>query len=124
MADTPSVPENLGPEGRALWDAIRPNYELRPDEERMLSDACREADMLAKLEAAQRKAPLMSSGSMGQKIISPYISEMRQHRTVLSALLKALKLPDEANSGSKADYTSEHMRKAARARWDKARKGA
>lgn len=114
----PKMPSKLGAPGRELWKSIAGVYELRPDELRILSDACREADLIAKLEEAQLDEPLTTKGSMGQKVISPFISELRQHRTVLSALLKSLKLPDSpAGSERKQDFVSEQARMAARARW-------
>lgn len=120
-------PAGLREAGRELWDSIAehdPPYELRPDEVRILIDACREADVVAQLEEAQEDAPLMVRGSMGQEVISPYISELRQHRTVLAGLLKALKLPDTpAGASRKRETTSDQARAAARARWG-APKGA
>jgi hypothetical protein len=123
----PDAPDDLRDAGRKLWDSIakhEPPYELRPDEVRILVDACAEADLIADLELEQANAPIMVKGSMGQKVISPMISELRQHRTVLAGLLKSLKLPDTpASAGQTRDRTSELARAAARARWG-APKGA
>lgn len=118
---TPKAPTKLGKYGRELWKSViehDPPYELRPDEIRVLADACREADLIAKLEEAQAEAPLTAKGSQGQVVISPFISELRQHRTVLSQLLKSLKLPDsDAGSQRKSAHSSDQARAAARARW-------
>lgn len=118
-------PPNLGEYGRELWSSIVPTYDLRPDELRVLADACREADIIHRLEEAQLEEPLTTTGSMGQKVISPFISELRQHRTVMASLLKSLKLPDTpAGAAQKTRHTSEQARAAARARWDARRDGA
>lgn len=119
-------PSNLGEYGRDLWQSIVPTYDLRPDELRVLADACREADIIHRLEEAQLEEPLTTTGSMGQKVISPFISELRQHRTVLAGLLKSLKLPDTTPAGvaQRTRHTSEQARAAARARWDARRDGA
>lgn len=117
----PKMPAKLAAPGRALWKSViehDPPYDLRPDELRVLADACREADLIAKLEQAQLDEPLTTKGSMGQKVISPFISELRQHRTVLANLLKSLKLPDsDAGAQRKSDYVSEQARAAVRQRW-------
>lgn len=113
-----SPPDGLGDAGLALWRSIVPAYELRPDEVRLLADACREADLVARLEEALTDAPLMVIGSQGQQVINPLMQEVRQHRTVLAQLLKALKLPDSpAGAKQKAAAASEQARAAARARW-------
>lgn len=113
-------PAGLAEAGQALWDSIVPAYELRPDEARMLADACREADIVQRLEDELADAPLMVTGSQGQLVASPLVSELRQHRSVLAALLKSLKLPDSpAGAQQKTARISEQARAAARARWAK-----
>lgn len=122
MATNALMPTRLGAAGKQLWQQIVLGYDLRPDEVRVLVDACREADMIDKLEAAQRDQPLMVRGSQGQLVASPLVSELRQHRTVLAALLKGLKLPDtDAQAGQRAALESDQARAAARARWDRKR---
>ena len=118
MAVKPKIPTRLGTAGKGLWKQIGGVYELRPDELRILEDACREADIVDRLEAELVDAPLMVKGSMGQLVASPLVSEVRQHRTVLAGLLKALKLPDDAaGAAQKTQYVSDQARAAARARW-------
>jgi hypothetical protein len=115
---TPPVPRGLSPAGLALWRSIVPAYELRPDELRVLHDACREADVVARLAEALEDAELLVTGSQGQKVINPLVQEVRQHRTVLAALLRQLKLPDTPSGArQKQDLVSEQARAAARARW-------
>jgi hypothetical protein len=111
-------PPSLGKRGRALWDSIVPKYDLRPDELCTLEDACREADLIERLHAELAEAELTTKGSMGQEVASPYVSEIRQHRTVLTNLLKTLKLPDSAaGAARKRAQVSDAARAAARVRW-------
>jgi len=117
-ANVPKVPRDLNEGGQALWDSIIPAYELRPDEVRILIDACREADIIERLEAELVDADLMVKGSMGQLVASPLVSEVRQHRSTLAGLLAKLKLPDSpAGAARKRAVVSEKAVKAARARW-------
>jgi hypothetical protein len=121
VAETPS---SLGAEGARLWSEIAGRYDLRPDEVRILADACREADIVERLEVDLRTSELMVRGSQGQLVASPLVSEVRQHRTVLAALLRALKLPDtDSQATQKAARDSEQARAASRARWDRKRTG-
>lgn len=117
------MPAKLGPKGRALWKSIaesEENYTLRADELRLLEDAAREADMIERLEDAQRDEPLTAKGSMGQTVASPFVSELRQHRGTLASLMKQLQLPNSAlGVQQKRAAVSETNRANARARWDK-----
>jgi len=119
----PKKPTALGPDGSLLWDSVTKAHEdLGPDTVRLLTDACREADIVGRLEDEQRDAPLMVRGSQGQLVASPLISEVRQHRAVLAGLLKALRLPQTAGDAKRAEQeASEQARKAVRARWDRPR---
>lgn len=118
MAKAPT-PRNLSTAGRKLWTEITSNYQLRADELRILEDACRESDLIDTLNAATADAELVVQGSTGQPVINPLISELRQHRSTLAALLRQLKLPDESDT---AENRSTAARAAANARWS--RRGA
>lgn len=114
------MPASLGEQGSALWLEITGGYSLRPDEVRMLVDACREADLVERLEIELRDSPLMVVGSQGQLVSSPLVSEVRQHRSVVASLLKSLKLPDSSvGDQQKSQLASDQARTAARARWDR-----
>lgn len=117
---SPRKPNGLGKRGLQLWKSIASDFDLRADEARVLEDACREADIIEKLEDAMVDAPLTVTGSMGQLVAHPLIQELRQHRGVLQRLLVSLKLPDD---GAKAGDTTSSARKAAEARWS-GRRGA
>lgn len=99
----PYAPRRLGPGGRRLWSAVLKEHPiLRPDEARILEDACREADLIDEMEAEQKDASKTTKGSMGQLVAAPLVSELRQHRATLTTLLRALAL-DRAQAASAAD---------------------
>ena len=110
-----TAPSNLDPAGAALWASIADDYDLRPDELRILEHACRETDLIALMQEELSVSPLMTTGSMGQPVVHPFVSELRQHRTVLAALLRSLKLPD-ADDGAPA---VNQQRQAGAASWAK-----
>jgi hypothetical protein len=97
-------------------------YEFRPDELRILEDCCAEIDLIDDLASRQRGAERVVKGSMGQPVINPLISELRQHRATLATLLGKLQLPDD-DAGSVSDSVpgsrvrSTAARHAANARW-------
>lgn len=119
----PRCPAGLGKAGKELWKSIAGDgkWEFRPDELRVLADACGEADLIAMLESGLVGQPLLVRGSQGQDVIHPVISELRQHRSTLRALLGALKLSDDAEDVS-SGVRSSAARAAANARWS--RRGA
>lgn len=114
-----TAPAKLGTEAKRIWDEVTTSYRLRPDELRVLEDACREVDLIERLETAVRSGELMVRGSQGQPVANPLVQEIRQHRQVVKSLLGSLKLPDE--DGRQADSRSASAREAANARW---RRGA
>jgi hypothetical protein len=102
-----------------MWSDVTGSYDLRSDELRVLEDACREADLIDDLTSELVGADRIVRGSQGQPVINPLISEVRQHRATLAALLRQLKLPDESDT---AEARSTAARAAVNARW--ARRGA
>ena len=52
MAKSVYVPKSLGRAGAKLYRDIAAKWELRPDEQRVLLDACSEADLVDDLAAA------------------------------------------------------------------------
>jgi hypothetical protein len=114
----PSVPINLGTKSKRLWSDVMGKYELRFDERRLLEDACREIDIIERLEVEFRGADTMVKGSMGQLVASPLLQELRQHRAVVARLLGQLKLPDE-DAERAPESASDKARRAANTRWSK-----
>lgn len=120
------APKNLGKEAKKLWKGVTETFDLSATELRILEDACREVDLIEKLEEAlwdpANPQPLTVRGSQGQPVANPLIQEIRQHRQVVKTLLGALKLPEEpAADQSGSGNRSTSAREAAMARW---RKGA
>lgn len=118
----PSAPETLQQGGRALWVAVTEKYELRRDELRVLEDACHEADLVDTMAAALAGGDLMITGSQGQQVVNPLVSELRQHRNTLAGLMRQLKLPEDGDAEREAGERSTKARAAANARWS--RRGA
>lgn len=117
----PTKPAGLDKAGAKLWREIITSgtYELRPDEIRILEDACREADLIDAMAAAMKYADFMVTGSQGQDVINPLIPELRQHRSTFAALMGKLKLPDEEPAGQDTGTRSTAARNAAQSRWGK-----
>lgn len=111
-----AAPGGLQDKGLRLWRDVAGSgvYRLRPDELLVLEDACREADLIDRLEAELRDADLIVRGSMGQPVANPLAQELRQHRGVFARLMKQLDLPDGTPVSSSR---SSQARDAAAARW-------
>jgi hypothetical protein len=116
----PVPPEGLGGPALTLWRQIVNVYDLRPDELRILEDACGEAMLIDRLKRElDGGAPLIVLGSMRQQVASPLLTEIRQHRGTLGQLLARLHLPDDPHevSGDSPAERSVKARAAANARW-------
>jgi hypothetical protein len=119
-AKTPPVPAGPKRSGRALWRSIVGGYDLRPDELRLLEDACRTADVADALEAALVGEPLTLPGVKDQPRAHPLMVELRQQRLALAGMLKQLRLPEtpgEARTSAGAGARSVKSRQAANTRW-------
>lgn len=116
-----TAPANLGAKARKMWRGITEVYDLRPDELRLLEEACREVDLIELMETALgddlATGKVTVKGSMGQEVAHPLMSEIRQHRGALQRLLAALKLPDEAKDEADKATRSAAARTASHARW-------
>lgn len=108
-------PSDLGERGSALWESVTSRYDLRPDELAILADAAHEADIIEKLKAEFDARDLITTGSMGQDVAAPHVSEIRQHRMALAGLLTKLRLPDD--STGKVGTSSEAGRALVNQRW-------
>ena len=112
-------PSGIGKHGGKFWEEIAGSFNLRPDELRILEDACREVDLIERIAEELETADLLTMGSMGQLVTSPLVTEIRQHRALLARLLGQLKLPDESGQSRGAADRSTSARAAAVARWGK-----
>src|SRR4051794_10902374 len=92
--DNDEAPDSLGPGGRALWESITRDLELRPDERALLKEAARTQDMVDALSVALEKYGPLAEGSKGQLRVSPIVGELRQQRLTLVRLLGALGIPE------------------------------
>lgn len=117
-AKKPVAPAGLGTKARKMWTELTAEFDFRADELRILEDACREVDLVERLEKEinHKDFKLVVQGSMGQPVASPLIQEVRQHRAAIKSLLAALKIPDEPDSPA-AQQRSASARAAANARW-------
>src|SRR5690606_12587211 len=79
MAKVPA-PTKLGAKARRLWNETTEQWELRPDELRVLEDACRQVDLIERIEKALADQDLIVRGSQGQPVANPLVQEVRQHR--------------------------------------------
>src|SRR3712207_3331689 len=82
------APEDTGPDGRRLWDAISREYELQEHELVLLRQAVRVTDTCADLQAM-----LDRDGLLLRDRIHPASVELRQQRLLLGRLIVALRVP-------------------------------
>lgn len=111
------APAGLGSTGAKFWRDTTKVYELSAHEAHQLEHACRELDLIDRLEDELDGASLIVRGSMGQDVAHPLLAEIRQHRAAFSALVKALALPDAAEEPKPESPRSRAARAAAQARW-------
>lgn len=113
----PPAPAGLSERARKFWRDSVGLYEFRLDELLTLEQACREIDLIDRMESLLAGSKtLIVAGSMGQKVTHPHLSEIRQHRTTLNSLLKALGMVDAVAEG---EERSSKARAAANARWSR-----
>lgn len=119
MSQKYPAPSGLSKRANKRWNEVVTRWDLRPDELRVLEDACREMDLVDALEELVGSEGLTATGSMGQVVIHPAVQEVRQHRSILASLLRSLKLPDEVAESAKetAGDRSSAARAAAKSRW-------
>lgn len=114
----PKAPADLEATGRELWRAIVAEYELRADELRLLTEACRTTDELERLRHALAASDPVVEGSKGQVRPHPLIAEIRAHRLALRGLLASIGIEDaDAEGGDEGAQRSAAGRALARQRW-------
>jgi hypothetical protein len=110
-------PTGLKASGKRLWLSVADRYVLTAAELEMLSQACRTADELDRLERAVRQlTELTVHGSTGQPKAHPLLEEVRRHRVLLERLTSALCLPNEDEEIGRTPG-QKHGQKAINARW-------
>lgn len=117
----PRMPSGLSSRAKRFWAALIDTYEFEPWETIAVEDVVREMTVVDRLQRiVDSSESTRVRGSQGQPVAIPELAELRQHRQVLSSLMKALKLPEsEEATETKRASVSEQNRKAARARWDR-----
>lgn len=110
-------PDGLGPSGSRFWDEITSdalNLVLRPDEYRLLDQACRQLDLIDTLAERFTEDPnYVVKGSTGQPVINPLIAMTDKAIARFQSLVRALQIPDidierarqraEASSGAASE---------------------
>jgi hypothetical protein len=83
------APEDIGPAGRRLWDAISREFELQEHELVLLRQAVRVTDTCTDLQAMLDRDGLL----LVRNRIHPASVELRQQRLLLGRLIVALRVP-------------------------------
>lgn len=96
MSETtiPKAPPGLGARGRRFWRGTLAEFELSDAEREILAEACRTLDDLDRLAAMVSEHGGAVSGSQGQVVVNPALTEARGQRLALHRLVAALQLPD------------------------------
>jgi len=119
MSETPLIPKappGLKANGKAIWRALHAAYDFEdcPEKLVILSEACRTADVVRRLQAIVDCADdIRVRGSQGQPVAMPELCELRQYRALLASLLKAINCPDDNDVLTR----SELGKLGAKARW-------
>lgn len=117
------VPPGLGKAGTALWTRIVADLDesWRFDERELalLEEAGRTADDIAALDKSIADDGRTVTGSRGQIVLHPGISEVRQLRALQLRLLSALELTDPADKAASGTPHQARARRAAEARWNR-----
>ena len=98
---SPRQPAGLGAAGSALWKRLVGAYVFEPYEVGIVEAACRQADDIARLDAAIRSDGVLTEGSQGQPRLAQVVTEARQGREALVRLLARLDMPSEQAAGDK-----------------------
>lgn len=101
-ATVPRAPNGLGRRGKAFWQQLHAEvgfFSCEPHRLLLIEDACREADLVERLQKAVDSNDLRVKGSQQQPVSAPELAEIRLHRKALVDILKALAIPEpEADS--------------------------
>lgn len=119
MATRKTPPTKLGPKARKFWRETAEIYDLSPAESLLLEGACREIDIIERLQKELDGADLIVAGSMGQDTAHPLLQELRMHRQTFGSIVKQLALP-EAEDEKPMSPGSRQAQTAANARWGRA----
>lgn len=116
MVSRKTPPTKLGPKARKFWRETAEIYELSPAETLILEGACREIDIIERLQKELEGADLVVPGSMGQATAHPLLQELRMHRQAFGSIVKQLALP-EVEDEKPMSPGARQAQAAANARW-------
>jgi len=119
----PPAPNGLGTRGRRYWKVIQGGYELTESETELLIEVCRTLDDLDRLSEAVAAEGAMTTGSAGQPVVNPALTEARGQRANLHRLVAALRLPDDEGGAIPTGHQIRGVTANA-ARWRGHTKGA
>lgn len=111
------TPDDLDTAGLKLWNEISSQWDFRPDETKILLEACRMTDEIESMSHALKSLPMIVEGAQGQQRVHPIFTELRAHRLALKQLLNSLGIAEA--DGDPSAIKSAAGRRMARARWDK-----
>ena len=90
----PRPPKRLGPAGRRFWRDITAGFQLAgPHEEALLEMACRELDIIDRLDDELAGAELVINTPAHGEVANRLLGEVQQHRGAFRLLVRDLKLP-------------------------------
>jgi P27 family predicted phage terminase small subunit len=119
----PKAPQGLHKAGQALWRAVlgdlTADWELTVAELHVLGRACECADRIGDLEAQIEADGLTTTGSRGQVVLHPAVSEVRQWQLTEAKLLGSLDLSPPAETP-----VQSRAQRAANTRWSRERREA
>jgi hypothetical protein len=112
----------FGPAGLVLFEALHKDYDFRPDEDPIVTAACRTQDELDVIEQSLAAASPTVTGSRANVRPHPLLEAARAHRVVLARLLAQLGIADAHARGGTDDRQAALERQTAgrrlaRARW-------
>jgi hypothetical protein len=95
------MPADFGAAGRRLWDDVAGTWELSAADAELLTQACRCADHLARLNGLAAFAEPIILGRFSQILAHPIYAEIRAERRTLTMLINAL---DFADAGQETEH--------------------
>src|SRR4051812_10104583 len=95
--ELPRPPDGLRSGGRSLWRKVIENdghpIRFRPDELRILHNACQTVDLCDRLDAEVRSS-VITTGAARQAVLHRAVAELRAQRSAMTRMLKSLDVPD------------------------------
>jgi hypothetical protein len=90
----PEAPTDLAEPGLNLWAELHTRYVFGPGELRLVVEACRVEDRLARLAAIVASEGVMYERDKDGMVAHPALREARLQQATLASLLRQLRAPD------------------------------